>query len=140
MGTALHEAARDGNEGIVNDLLEGGASVAAKDVDGRTPLHFAAQGGRSQIVQILMLKGVDTKTPLTQVRTHAALSSSLFPPPGCGTRSLLVAGADTSLRCGPRKESVVQAVAQHDRVMFLRAAIERGAHEIGRKRDHSHLR
>lgn len=36
VGCALHKAVRDGRRGIVNDLLENEASVAAKDANGNT--------------------------------------------------------------------------------------------------------
>lgn len=57
IGNALHEAAGGGHEGIVNDLLAGGASVTALDRAGDTPLHSAAQKGKREIVSILVLKG-----------------------------------------------------------------------------------
>lgn len=47
MGEALHKAVLGGYEEIVNNLLENGASAAAKGTFSLTPLHLAAQKGRN---------------------------------------------------------------------------------------------
>lgn len=44
---AQHKAVWGNHEVIVNDLLEGGASVEAKDACGGTLFHLAAQGEKS---------------------------------------------------------------------------------------------
>ena len=83
----------------MNDLVENGASVGAEDKLGRTPLHAAARGGKTEMVSLMLLDGADkgsqdnsTWTPLyTAVRyDHAAAALAL-----------LAAGADANLRCGP---------------------------------------
>jgi len=51
--TALHRAARDGNEDVVRILIEAGWSVDARDNFGATPLHEA----RNERVLKLMLEG-----------------------------------------------------------------------------------
>jgi len=51
--TALHRAARDGNEDVVRILIEAGWSVGAKDNSGKTPLHEAW----NERVLKLMLEG-----------------------------------------------------------------------------------
>ena len=42
IGEALHEAIRRGHGEIASDLVENGASIEAKDVDGKTTLYVAA--------------------------------------------------------------------------------------------------
>ena len=60
IGDALHAAVRGGHGGVVNDLLDSGASVAAQDAEnGRTPLHVAAIEGLQEMVQLLIVKGAD---------------------------------------------------------------------------------
>lgn len=54
-----HEWSRDQNEQTVNLLLELGADVNARDLDGRTALMGAAHKGRSEIVQLLVDHGAD---------------------------------------------------------------------------------
>lgn len=45
---------------IVIDLLENGASLAANDSSGNTPLHCcAARGGTTEMVQLLLLMRAD---------------------------------------------------------------------------------
>lgn len=56
---ALHAAVRGGHGEIVNYLLENGAPVTNNGImnDG-TPLHIAAMHGETEIVQLLLLKGL----------------------------------------------------------------------------------
>ncbi|KAK3850324.1 hypothetical protein Pcinc_042966, partial [Petrolisthes cinctipes] len=51
--TALHVAAAKGYIKVLNLLLEAGADINAKDVDGWTPLHAAAHWGQQEAVEIL---------------------------------------------------------------------------------------
>lgn len=48
--TALHQAAREGRNDAVAELLRNSASVFAKDKKGRTPLHLAAMSQKSDAV------------------------------------------------------------------------------------------
>ncbi|KAH8878920.1 ankyrin [Thozetella sp. PMI_491] len=62
--SVLHIAARDGNEPIVQLLLEAGARPTPRDPDtGATPLHRAAENGHSAVVHRLLKAGavVDAK-------------------------------------------------------------------------------
>ena len=54
-----HEWSREQNIQTVNTLLELGADVNARDLDGRTALMGAAHKGRSEIVQMLVEHGAD---------------------------------------------------------------------------------
>ena len=54
-----HEWSREQNLQTVNMLLELGADVNARDLDGRTALMGAAHKGRSEIVQMLVEHGAD---------------------------------------------------------------------------------
>ena len=56
-GTALHEAAGSGNEGVVEFLLQSGAMVNALDNFGATPLHRAAHNGHIEIIRLLLQNG-----------------------------------------------------------------------------------
>ncbi|KAK1765274.1 ankyrin repeat-containing domain protein [Phialemonium atrogriseum] len=67
----LLRAAGEGHEAVVKLLLEGGASVDAKDRDGQTPLWRAAWGGHEAVVKLLLEGGAsvdakdqDGQTPL----------------------------------------------------------------------------
>ena len=52
-GTALHQAAGSGDEGVVRLLLQSGAMENALDNFGATPLHRAAYNGHVEIIKIL---------------------------------------------------------------------------------------
>ena len=52
--TPLLEAAYRGNTDIAELLLSHGANLAAKDSDGFTALHKAADHGKAEVVQLLL--------------------------------------------------------------------------------------
>merc|ERR1719401_3386784 len=53
----LFEAAAAGNAGAIRALLAGGAVVNAKDMYGRTALHFASESGRVAAIESLLADG-----------------------------------------------------------------------------------
>ena len=56
--TALHYAARDGQNAVVVELLNHGASVYAQDNRGRTPLHLAAMSDNANsVIDVLLAAG-----------------------------------------------------------------------------------
>ncbi len=59
IGDALHAAVRGGHGKIVNHLLESGASIHEPDGQGLPPLHVAAVFGQAEILRSLLLKGAD---------------------------------------------------------------------------------
>ena len=56
-GTALHEAASSGDQGVVKLLLQSGAMVDALDNFGAMPLHRAAFNGHMEIIRLLRQNG-----------------------------------------------------------------------------------
>ncbi|KAK3944343.1 hypothetical protein QBC46DRAFT_280208 [Diplogelasinospora grovesii] len=57
--TLLRWAAEGGAEAVVQQLLEKGADVHARDKDGRTALSYAAERGHEAVVKLLLDKGAD---------------------------------------------------------------------------------
>ncbi len=57
--TWLLRAAAEGQEVVVQRLLENGAELKSKDIYSRTPLSWAAEKGHEKVVQILLDKGAD---------------------------------------------------------------------------------
>ena len=125
-GDALHEAVRGGHGEVVNALLENGASVNAIGTEcGKTPLLVAAEEGRSDMVQLLMLKGADTNavddhswTPLYAAVQYGHVAAAL---------NLMAGGADVNARCYPFRVSVIELAVETGHMGILRAAIEHGA-------------
>ncbi|MEW6355693.1 MAG: ankyrin repeat domain-containing protein [Planctomycetota bacterium] len=74
--TAVHEAARDGNEEmLIESLAEDDRSdLRLTDNDGRTPLHVATEAGQLHIVELLIRKGaeVDVRDYAEQTPLHYA--------------------------------------------------------------------
>ncbi|KAI8514584.1 Unconventional myosin-XVI [Branchiostoma belcheri] len=57
--TALHWASRYGQTGVVKLLIQHGADVGARDIDGGTALHLAIRNGHTRIVELLIQHGAD---------------------------------------------------------------------------------
>ena len=55
--TALHLAARHGNEECVAVLVKEGSNIEAEDKDRKTPLALAAWMGHCKVIRILMKMG-----------------------------------------------------------------------------------
>ncbi|RYP08418.1 hypothetical protein DL764_001906 [Monosporascus ibericus] len=57
----LHFAAKNGYEDAARVLLDRGADVAAKDVEGGTPLYVAAFNGHEAVARLLLDRGADVR-------------------------------------------------------------------------------
>lgn len=51
--TALHEASAAGSEAVVKELLQAGADVTSRGLEGLAPLHDAAASGHYKVHYIL---------------------------------------------------------------------------------------
>ena len=58
-GSALHLAARSGQQEIAQLLIDSGATVDIRDLSDYTPLHNAAWNGNLDIVKLLLNAGAD---------------------------------------------------------------------------------
>ncbi|KAL7806694.1 ankyrin repeat-containing domain protein [Trichoderma aethiopicum] len=72
--TPLHMAIR--SKSLTEKLLEHGAAIDAKDIEGYTPLYLAATDGTTEVVALLIDKGADVGKAAKDRRTplHMALS------------------------------------------------------------------
>lgn len=75
MNTALHHAAKNGNEELAKLLIDNGAPINKADIYGSTPLHYAVQGGHNDVVLTLLHSGavVNTADKSLQTPLHYAV-------------------------------------------------------------------
>lgn len=59
LNQALFTAVQEGNFKEVKNLIAQGADVNAKDINEKTPLHFAAQSGNIKMAKFLLKNGVE---------------------------------------------------------------------------------
>ena len=76
--TPLHMAARRGNKGVAEALLDCGASIEARDSLGDTPLRRAVNCHKTEVAALLLARNADTHskgskslTPISAARTAA---------------------------------------------------------------------
>jgi ankyrin repeat protein len=53
----LHGAAGNGHEAVMSLLLENGADIEMKEVEGGTPLAVAIDNGSEAVIKLLLAKG-----------------------------------------------------------------------------------
>lgn len=97
---SIHKAAETGDIVEVNNYLEKGVSVNAKDKDGATPLHWAACSGFAEIAELLIDAGADvnaTNKEGTSVLPWAILNARTEV-----AELLIDAGADVDVITGGR--------------------------------------
>ena len=95
--TPLHmAAARNGNPEVLVVLLDHGANIGARDLDGYTPLGFAASKDSPEVLSVLLAAGADVNTrgykgttPLHEAAKYTANPKTII--------TLLDAGADGTL-------------------------------------------
>jgi uncharacterized protein len=102
VATALSEAARWGEIGMVQELLENGTPVDARDENGGTALMNAASAGEMKIMRLLLEKGADVNA-IDEKKGYTALIWALFALHSEAdylaiTRKLLKSGADVTVR------------------------------------------
>ena len=94
----LHEAAAYNTVGVVRLLVSKGLDVTAQDLNGDTPLHFAAEHSADPEIPALLLDhgaDVNAKNQLGKTPLHIAAESSDAP---WVVRALLERGADKDAR------------------------------------------
>ncbi|HCS22984.1 MAG TPA: ankyrin repeat domain-containing protein [Alphaproteobacteria bacterium] len=92
------KAARDGDFDGVRHYFEEGASLSARDEQGRTAMHIAAERGFSKTIELLVELGADInardnnmETPLHRAVRQSSFSSDV-------SALLILHGADITLR------------------------------------------
>lgn len=129
---SIHNAARNGNLNRVRELLDRGAPVNARGVDGRTPLHNAAFHGQANVVRELLGRGarVNPRNKNGVTPLHLAATSGYENI----VRELLDRGVPVNTRTTTGWTPLHWAAYMgHENA--VRELIERGAHANARDRN-----
>ena len=106
----LFTAADKGCVDVAKTLLEHGASVDARDLDGSTALLKAAENGRLPIVRLLVERGADVNLPgrtaITPIGAAAFMGSAPI------VQFLLDKGADPNAIDATKKSAIVYAAGR----------------------------
>ena len=115
-GSALHEAASNGDAKLLKELLEAGESVEARDALGRTPLHAAAWHGAMEAIEALLEAGAPLQawdalhwSPLHHAAWHGKAEA---------VRALVQAGASVDAR-GIDGRTPLHAAALHTKAQAI---------------------
>ena len=95
----LHRAAQDGDLARVNDLIERKYPVNRFDDLGKTPLHYAVQGNRLEVVKRLIEAGANVNAHDERVIGNTPLSDNARDCNYEMAKILIDAGADPTI-CG----------------------------------------
>ena len=125
-GYAVDEAVGSGHLVIVNKLLERGATLdlGSRNRHGVTPLHVAAEHGKQEMVQFLLLKGADKDA--VDVYGCSPLHMAADHDRAAVVQVLLDAGVDTSVRCNEWNMSALHLAARKGHLEVLRTLIDHG--------------
>lgn len=108
----LHEAAAYNTVDMVRLLVSTGLDVTAQDLDGDTPLHFAAEHNPDrEVVRLLLDHGADVnaKNQLGETPLHKAAESNDEP---LVVKALLEGGADKDARTNEGRTACWLAVSK----------------------------
>ena len=94
----LHRAAQDGDLARVNDLIERKYPVNGFDDVGKTPLHYAVQDNRQEVVKRLIEAGANVNAHDERVIGNTPLSDNARECTYEMTKVLIDAGADPTIR------------------------------------------
>lgn len=106
--TAAHEATVYGKPDILRALIEAGADISLRELNGKPPLHYAARQGHSEIAELLLRNGSDPTWADDQGRTasHEAAKANQ-----CNILRVLAAAGDDLSGVDKNGNSLLHAAA-----------------------------
>ena len=131
----LHAAAFFGYEEIAGLLIDHGATVSAKDVQGETPLHIAAHFGRTEVLRLLINSGaeLDVKDNAKQTALLDALQNHHLKTKNSALL-LIEQGADVNETDNAGRAALHYAMEYGD-MDIARRLIEKGANINAQEND-----
>ena len=108
--TALHFAAKAGEDKLVDLLLSKGANIEQRDLKGATPLFLAAEAKHKEVVKLLLQRGAQAEAPGRSGTTP--LSAAAFNGDTASVKLLLAAKADVNATDVSGKSPIIYAAAR----------------------------
>ncbi|MDF2678461.1 MAG: hypothetical protein K0Q97_2813 [Bacillota bacterium] len=93
--TAITEAVAEGDVEKVKELLNDGTYVDVQDMDGWTPLMWAAQDGNDEIINVLIQAGADPN--IVDYYEETAMVRAIYSQNAEAINLLILAGADPNM-------------------------------------------
>jgi ankyrin repeat protein len=121
---ALREAAQRGDRIAVSRLLDGGAAVDARTLDGATALHWATRADSLETVELLLGAGADARAVDLYGVTPLYLAAENGSAPVIA--ALLEAGADPNT-AAPTGQTVLMTAVRNGKVDAIALLLDRGA-------------
>lgn len=123
LGKKLLEAARNGDADEVNELLTTGAPYTS-DWLGSSPLHYAAQYGHPETIEVLLKSGIakDSRNKMDRTALHVATTEGHIE---C-VRFLLLGGCDVDAKDMIRMTPLHWAI-QRGHTQIIELLLEHGA-------------
>jgi len=121
---ALRDAAERGDRVAASRLLDDGADVGSRDVDGTTALHWAARADSLDTVKLLLEAGADARAADLYGTTPLYLAAENGSAPVLD--ALLAAGADPNM-AAPTGETALMTAVRNGRIDAIALLLDRGA-------------
>ena len=131
-GTALHVACQFGKAKVVQILIDAGADVEMKDLNGNTAMHTACKHSQFDVALQLISMGAD----LTAVAGNARFPLELIPPHESYRREeLRLAGLNYDAEMERKAAEVAKAIADAESLADAKRRAEEDAGKVSRGRE-----
>lgn len=122
--TPLHVAAREGQQAVVDALVQAGIDINVKNKHGETPLHVAAEHGKENVVEGLLAS--KAKVDARDINGHTPFHHAASSGQKRISDALIAAGADINARDKQGRTMLHNSVAE-DNPELIKDLLEQGA-------------